>query len=425
MKKVFKPIILWMLRLEAQLVLAKYNPSIIIVTGSVGKTSTKDAVAEVVSRFSFTRKSQKSFNSDSGVPLTILGCENPWNNHFKWMKVLIEGFLLIILPNHYPKWLVLEVGADNPGDIRSMMNWITPSIVVVTKLPEIPVHVEAYSSPQETREEEFSPAYALPPSGTLIYSRDDEFATALAKGVSCHTLTYGFADEATVRADEVLVEYKEDGFPVGITTKVEHRGAHLPVQVFGTVGVHQMYPVLAALAVADALKITIVDAVEYLREYTPPQGRMRLVPAVEGALMIDDSYNASPIAVVAALETLQDLEVTGKKIVVLGDMLELGTFSMDEHVHIGEEAAKVADVVVAVGVRAQGIAKGAAGKEVHSFNTSEGVGAFVAEMLRPGDVVLVKGSQGVRLERVTEELIKDKSSAGEVLVRQDSEWKKR
>lgn len=425
MKTFLKPIIVWMLTLEAKLVLKKYKPSIIVVTGSVGKTSTKDAVAEVVSRFSFARKSEKSFNSDTGVPLTILGCKNPWNSHVKWFKVLIEGFLLIILPNHYPKWLVLEVGADNPGDIRSMMEWITPQVVVVTKLPEIPVHVEAYASPDETREEEFSPAYALPPEGTLIYSRDDTFATELARGVSCHTLTYGFKDESTVRAGEVEVGYGADGFPVGIVTKVEHRGSHFPLQILGTVGVHQMYPALAALAVADALDITMVDALEHLQHYIPPQGRMRLLEAVKGALMIDDSYNASPTAVSAALVALSEIQVKGKKIVVLGDMLELGTFSMEEHRRIGQEAAKVADVVIGVGVRARGIAEGAEGKEVYHFTSADGVGEFITERLEEGDVVLVKGSQGVRLERVTEVLLKEKEKAGEVLVRQDAEWKRR
>ena len=165
---------------------------------------------------------------------------------------------------------------------------------------------------------------------------------------------------------------------------------------------------------------------EALQKYVPPVGRMRLIEGINESLLIDDSYNSSPVAVIAALETLRDLEVRGRRIVVLGDMLELGTFSMEEHVHIGEVAAEVADIVIAVGVRAQGIAQGVGEKrEVHVFSSTEGVADLLQGIAVKGDVILVKGSQGVRLERVTEKLIRDATKASSMLVRQDVEWKKR
>jgi len=180
MKAFLKALIVFCITKQAQMVLKKYRPTIVVVTGSVGKTSMKDAVAEVLAQKFFIRKSEKSYNSETGVPLTILGCANPWNNYTLWAKVIFEGFLLIVAKNHYPKILVLEVGADKPGDVSGMMRWITPSVVVVTCLPDIPVHVEAYASPDQTREEEFSPAHALGNTGTLIYNKDNTFAQDLS-----------------------------------------------------------------------------------------------------------------------------------------------------------------------------------------------------------------------------------------------------
>ena len=429
MKTFLKSIIVALITFEAKMVLKKYKPTIVVVTGSVGKTSMKDAIATVLGSQFFIRKSDKSFNSETGVPLTVLGCENPWNSHVLWSKVLIEGFLLLISKNHYPKILVLEVGADKPGDVKGMMKWITPDVVVVTKLPTIPVHVEAYASPDETREEEFSPAHALTSEGTLIYSKDDEFADELAKGVSTNVVTYGFSKEADIVGVYGGLVYNGNT-PEGFTADISRGGQKECVVVHGAAGKHQLYPALGAYAVGLSFDLTPAQICESIKKYSPPQGRMRLHAGINNSLLIDDSYNASPVAVVAALDTLSEIEASGEKIVVLGDMLELGTFSMDEHINIGRYAAKKADFLITVGFRAKGIADGAnkarmAKKNMEHFNTSEEATEFLKEKVRAGDVVLVKGSQGIRMERITETLLEDKSKAKELLVRQDTEWKKR
>src|SRR3990172_7221889 len=118
MKIIFKKIITYILRIESRLVLWKYKPKIIVITGSVGKTSTKDAVYAVISKISYVRKSEKSFNSEIGLPLTILGCPNGWNNPAIWLKDIVWGLWLFLSPHKYPKWLVLEVGVGKPGDMR-------------------------------------------------------------------------------------------------------------------------------------------------------------------------------------------------------------------------------------------------------------------------------------------------------------------
>ena len=162
-KRLVKPIIVAVLACAARAVISRYRPRVVMVTGSVGKTSTKDAVAAALSERFFVRKSEKSFNSEFGVPFTILGVGNPWANPIAWLSVIKKFFVLMLLPNHYPNLLVLEVGADKPGDLQRILRIARPDAVVVTHLPEIPVHVEAYSSPEAVREE----AGSSPPNPSL------------------------------------------------------------------------------------------------------------------------------------------------------------------------------------------------------------------------------------------------------------------
>src|SRR3989344_4004758 len=125
MKKILRAVIVLLLTLEARLVLRKYRPQIVAVTGSVGKTSAKDAIYSVLSGSYFIRKSEKSYNSDIGIPLAILGLKTGWGTMFIWGKNIIEGLALIFFPNHYPRTLVLEVGADRPDDIRRIAKWLS------------------------------------------------------------------------------------------------------------------------------------------------------------------------------------------------------------------------------------------------------------------------------------------------------------
>ena len=134
MKSFLKKIIVSILESEARLILKKYNPFIIAITGSVGKTSAKDAIYTVLAgSVSRVRKSEKSFNSEIGVPLTILGCDNAWSNPFLWLKNILNGLELILLRSNYPNCLVLEVGADHPGDIQKITKWLKPDVAVITQ----------------------------------------------------------------------------------------------------------------------------------------------------------------------------------------------------------------------------------------------------------------------------------------------------
>ena len=208
-----------MLQWEAGTVLKKYQPKIIAITGSVGKTSTKDAIFSVLADSFNVRKSEKSFNSQIGVPLTILGCQNGWNNPFIWLQNLIKGIILIALKIQYPEWLVLEVGADSPGGIKNISEWLRPDILVITRFGKTPVHIEFFESVDELIEEDGALIDSLKRKGILILNSDDEDVRAFKNKSSSKTITYGTEGGSDIFASNYRVMYgidKKGKFPTGI-----------------------------------------------------------------------------------------------------------------------------------------------------------------------------------------------------------------
>jgi UDP-N-acetylmuramoyl-tripeptide--D-alanyl-D-alanine ligase len=426
MKTILRTTVVFLITFLAKIVVSKYKPRIIVVSGSVGKTSTKDALKAVLEETYFLRASEKSYNSDTGVPLTILGCKNPWNDYWGWLSVIWEGILLSLLPNHYPQLLILEVGADKPGDIREMITWLFPDVVVITKLPEIPVHVEAYSSPHETREEEFSPAYVLKPDGILVYNQEDQYAHELSKEVSAKTYTFGTQEHASIIASHISHTISENA-PTGIHGSLSYQGETVPFTLPGVFGTHHAYPVAAAVLVGILEGIPFAKAVGSLNSYEPPKGRGRIIPGKKGMVLIDDTYNSSPVAVSAALSALQTFSKERKKVVILGDMLELGTYAAREHEAVGKMCTNTADILVTVGIRARGILEGAKKggmkkEQLFSYRDSHEAREDIETHIPENALVLIKGSQSIRMERIVKQLLRDDVVPSDILPRQDKEW---
>lgn len=415
--------------------LRKYAPRIVAVTGSVGKTSAKDAIYRVLATSAHTRKSEKSFNSELGVPLTILGTPNGWSNPLAWLRNLLDGLSLILFKTRYPEWLVLEVGADRPGDISSLASWLPVDVAVITRLPEVPVHVEFFDSPEAVVEEKASLIKALKPSGVLVlYAGERELERLRGRAGAHEVVTFGLQTGADVRAEdtELLFEDGREHWPVGMKARLASNGIVVPVEVVSVAGTHALLPALAAAAVGAALKKPIEEVVKGLESYDPPPGRMRLLRGVKDTLLIDDTYNSSPAAVEAALHALDEIgsRALARKVAMLGDMLELGRHSAAEHKKAGALAAKTCDLLITVGFRARDIAEGAldAGmpdKAILQYEDARKAARELKLMLLQKDVILIKGSQSIRMERAVEELMLEPERAGEVLVRQDAEWKKR
>jgi UDP-N-acetylmuramyl pentapeptide synthase len=435
MKSTFKNIIVNILTWEARMVLKRYKPKIVAVTGSVGKTSTKDAIYIALAPYVHVRRSEKSYNSEMGVPLSILGMPNGWTNPFIWAKTLIGGLGLIVFPHKYPEWLVLEIGADKPGDIKSIAKWLKPDVVVLTRFPDVPVHIEFFESKEHVIEEKTSLAQALKPDGLLVLNGDDPVVSALFGKHGAVTALYGFNDMLPIRGKHLKFSYIDDGFghkiPKGREWTLVVPEYEYIVSMPYIIGESHVTAALAACAVVYGLGFEMEKAVTALREYHTPPGRLALLAGLNGSILIDDTYNSSPIASRSALELLKEIQVSGgRKIAVLGDMMELGKYTQEAHELVGKQIPESCDFLVTVGQRSKYIDEGA--KEaafsltrIKHFDTAEQAGEFLKTTVHGGDIVLIKGSQSVRLERVTKALLADPSKASELLVRQESEWDKR
>ncbi len=417
MKSIIKKIIISILIWESKLILKKYKPTIIAITGTVGKTSTKDAIYTVLSKYEYVRKSHKSYNSEIGIPLTILGCQNGWRDPFVWLSNILLGLELIVFKSQYPKCLVLEVGADHPGDIKSLTQWLKIDVAVIVKIGDVPVHVEFFPSPADVVREKSYLIDCLKENGTLVLFADDKKVSNLANNVKKNVLTFGISDMATVTASNISVMYNEYKVPEGITFNINYKGNSDNIKIYGILGKQQVYPIIAACAVGISKDISIPKIIDAFEYQSAPRGRMNILEGINGSTIIDDTYNSSPDALREGLNTLASLQVSGKRVAVLGDMMELGNFSADEHRKAGVQALQSCDLLITVGPRSKVM-----NPDGLNFKTSVEAGEYLKSVIANGDVIFIKGSQSIRMERVSKMLLANPEKANELLVRQEKEW---
>lgn len=418
MKERIKNIIIYILIAEARMMLALHKPKVVAVTGSVGKTGAKDAIAAALGAKYHVHKSPKSFNSELGVPLTILNLPNAWNNPFLWIYNIIVGAVKLFTWRSYPEVLVLEVGADKPGDIAQMAQWLKTDVVVITAVPEVPVHVEQYPTPEAVLKEKGALIYSLKDGGVLITGDDERVATLENER--------GITERVTKPLGEIVHAH---GVPTGMQFTLGESNVYLG----GVLGEHQGYAPAFALAVAAHMNVPCPEVVTALEQMPRVPGRMRLVEGKNGSIIIDDSYNSSPTALAAALDALGKIEAVGRKVAILGDMRELGEHTEREHRRAGVRAAQVVDTLYTVGEYVPALAQaareeGLSDEHIHEYSkdAAQQAGRDCAPHISKGDVVLVKSSQGkLRLERAVKELMQYPEQASEMLVRQENEWLKR
>lgn len=431
LKNTLKKILVAILTIEARIILYKYAPKIIAISGSVGKTGTKDSIYSVLKFAHFTWRSPKSYNSEISIPLAILGQKKAWMNPIMWMLNILRGLEIIIFKVNYPKYLVLEVGADRPGDIKNIVSWLSPDISVITRFGKTPVHVEYFKNREELIEEDGKIVEALNPDGLIVLNHDDNDVMSLRDKTKARALTYGFNSEATLSASNAQIMYDENGAPLGMTYKVSYGENSAPVRIYGSLGNSIIYSSMPALLIGQECGVNLFQGIEALLKYCPPPGRLRIISGLKNTIIIDDTYNSSPVATDEALKALSELKVSGRKIAVLGDMLELGKHSDVEHKEVGEKLAGVADILVTVGIRARGIAEGALiggssgglpEKNIFQFEDQFEAGKFVEGIMQKGDAILVKGSQSMRMEKIVEEIMAEPDKKESLLVRQDNEW---
>lgn len=427
MKRLVLRILQWKLTFLAKCVLHRYAPVVVGVAGSVGKTSSVQAIALALGRDYRVGQTLRSYNQELGVPLSILRQETGYRSLWRWISILWHGCWLGFGPRDatYPNLLVLELGADSPGDLDRLMAWVKPQVGVLTAATI--EHVEFFGSIEAAMAEERKVLTKLPKTAAAVVNVDDPSAMVAVGSCKARVVRYGMGDGAEVMLTNAGILGTDANTVQGVSAKVVVGGSSVPIVVRDTLGRHSLYAVGAAFAVAHALGVKLTNASEQLRTYQAPAGRMRLIRGIKNTVIIDDTYNSSPAAATAALDTIHELSTPGRKYAVLGDMRELGPVSDDEHAKLGKYAVGKCDVLVTVGEQAKHIATAAvtAGMNqdvVFSFDKAEGVGNFLQDRLHPGDLLLIKASQGTRCEKVVKEIMAEPERAGELLTRQYKPW---
>ena len=350
----------------------KYRVKVVGITGSVGKTTCKELTAAVLSSGYQVLKSEANLNTEIGLPLTLLQ----------------------LRPEH--EQVVLEMGMYGLGDIRLLCQMARPQIGVVTNVG--PVHLERLGTLEAIAQAKAELVESLPVDGWAVLNGDDPLVAAMAERTSARVALFGESPQCSVRGT-VLSTSGLEGISFRLTCDDESVDVSAPLP-----GRHNLYNALAAATVglADGLSLQKVAAALATADVLL---RLRVLSGPQGSTILDDTYNASPASMLAALDLLAELP--GRHVALLGDMLELGTFEEEGHCLVGERAAQTTDILYTVGERGRiiGEAAQAAGhQDVRFLASKEAAAAAIRETLSEGAHLLVKASRAMALETVIEEL---------------------
>ncbi len=423
MKEKIRHLLFYSLKMLSKAMLWKYRPGIIGVTGSVGKTSTKQAILAVFGNDRRVRASYGNFNTSMGHPLTILGDwksseldlfglqnksgENLVRKLLFLFKVFSVSIYRLIFRHAYPELLILEYGVDKPGDMRELLQVVKPNIAIITAIGEVPAHVEFFAGPEAVAREKSRLIEFLPAAGFAILNSDDMTVANVKERTRAKIINYGFNQLATVRITNFEHKTTPNGI-IGINFKIEYGGSYVPIRLDNCIGKGHAYATCAAACVGLIFGLNLVKIAENFKNYKALSGRSMIRTGIKNTVIIDDSYNASPMSMHAGLDTLKSLKAK-RKIAVLGDMLEIGEYTIEEHQSLGALVAKSADLLVTVGPRAKFIAEGArkakmVGRNIKSFDTVDEAKIAVQNLLKKDDVILIKGSHGMELDKIVEEI---------------------
>lgn len=418
MKNFLKFLITKLLIFKAKQYLKRHRTQIIAITGSIGKTSTKEAIYHILKKHFKTYRSPCGFNTDIGLSLAILQEEESgFSSITAWLKILQR--VLFDVKKPFEK-IILEMGADHPGDIKKLIQIAKPKIGVITNINPVHLGKGQFKDLKDIQKEKNMLIKNMESNCMAVLNFDDELVRDMHTGAQ--KVSYGTSEECSVRASDVEV------LNTSIKFKVTYKGeaVHFKVPVLGK---FQIYTILPAITVALKLGINLHDCAKILEDYKMPKSRMNPIPGINKSTIIDSSYNSSPTATLRALELLDELKAE-RKIAALGTMNELGEMTKEAHLTLGGQASKVAKILIAVGPEAVTIKQGAteAGmkeENIYTFFDSEEAGHFLKNEISPKDLILVKGSQNkVRMERLVKLIMEKPGQAGALLCRQGEEWDK-
>jgi len=423
MKKIFKKIVTLNIGLAAKILLKRKKPEIIAITGSAGKTTTKELIGHVLAAEFDVLSSTEGYNTELGAPLILFKEKVPTNINSirKWFLIVMRSYLKALFVKDYPEKIIIEMGADKPGDINYLVRVFKPDKAIV--LTVLPVHTENFKNIENVAREKEMLALGIKRDGKVFLNEDDKIVSKMRTCKGVQLVRFGTSSNSDYQAKNIKIDF------TGISMDIYERDKKHSIKA-RLYGRQMVYPLLAAIAVARSEHISFQKIDKKLTTVKPFRGRMNILEGVRGSIIIDDTYNANPVSTLYALEFMSSQQ--GRKIAVLGTMGELGEYEKKGHVEVGEAAAEVSDILVTVGdIAGKYIAEAAEGKgmkkeKIKIFNNSSMAGEYLKKVIREGDIILLKGSQNAaRMEKAVEIILKDKSKADKLLVRQSEFWKKR
>lgn len=413
-----------LLELQVRRLIAAKKLRVVAVTGAVGKTSTKLAIATVLQQKHRVLVHPGNFNADISLPLAVFEQDvpSPIINPVGWLKVLWRTEQKI--HGHYPyEVLVLELGTDHPGEIPHFMTYLHPEVGVVTAVS--PEHMEYFRTLEAVAAEELA---LVAGSKRAVVNRDDIALEYWQRFVTPHPAhhAYGLGRDH----DYGIAVQRTDPVSGTVASFYKLGAAKLSDITFGRYGAHSAKAAAAAYAVGDLMGLSVRHLEQGLRALQPVSGRMQPLLGRNGSILIDDTYNSSPEAAYAALDALAAIGTKGRRVAIMGAMNELGDDSPRYHAEVGARCTK-ADLLITIGRPANehlgpaAVKAGLDARHWKAFDSPYAAGEWLAPQLAAGDVVLAKGSQnGVFAEEAVKQLLADPADAAK-LVRQSQSWLRR
>ncbi|MFH0948711.1 MAG: UDP-N-acetylmuramoyl-tripeptide--D-alanyl-D-alanine ligase [Elusimicrobiota bacterium] len=352
-----------------------FNIKVIGITGSNGKTTTKDILASILSQKTSVLATSGNFNNHIGLPLTL----------FQLKK------------KH--RYCVLEMGANHRGEIARLCEISSPSVGIITNIGT--AHIGNFGSLRNILKEKMELFNSLGLNGVAVMNNDDEFITSFAKKIKCKKITFGIKNSADIRASDILLKTNSTSFALQHSSGKKKEKIVLPVA-----GLFNVYNAIAAAASAVSLGYSATKIAAGIQNFVPPAKRMEIINLKNGVVIVNDSYNANPTSMSGAIENFAKIFYNSRRILVLGDMLELGSdvTSQAEHKKIGEfiKTNNYADKVLTVGDLAKYISEESGGVW---FENKNELSEYLIKNLKKGDAVFFKASRKIALEEVVKSLI--------------------
>lgn len=358
---------------------SQFDIPIVGITGSVGKTSTKDMVASVLGQKLNILKTQGNFNNEIGLPLTVFNLED------------------------VHQAAVLEMGMNNFGEIHRLSSIAKPSLAVITNIGVS--HIENLGSRENILKAKLEILDGMGENSTLFINGDDELLSTVKNKKDVKIVTFGIHADCDFKALDIR-NRGEKGISFSVIVNGASYGVDIPVP-----GMHNVYNALAGIGVGLSLGLSMQQILNGIASFSP--GKMRMNITNTGIYkVINDTYNASPQSMEAALKVLSDIGGTNRKVAILGDMLELGDYSQKGHKDVGRICAENADILIACGTSSEETVNGALeagmkGDRVYYYKTTQEAVSNIKNILKTGDVILVKGSRGMKMEEIAEHILKN------------------